>query len=951
MAKKVKITKGGQTVYPATVMDAVVHPDLRVDASKLIEEVNVSKIYPTGGIDGTNKYTLETAIAKIPSSLRNVGLKCSFLNEAGVLETWEYRGGSFTSSSSWEQGGAGRIEELLRLGYIFAGIATPTTNPGTPDGPVFYIATNTGTYPNFEAITIKENDVKIFLWNGSWVVLSTGIPVLSNNQLLGENCILPDLITDNVIINEKDDIVFTEGYIKNNGVVGSIVDLTILSTSANTKCAIVNCSFKDVFYIYAKGGNAGRLFSFLDENNRIISVAEKNTVLYDGCIETPINAVKVVFNIDNLGDYIRKTEYNNDNVKLLWNTSSKALDILNNTYKVSDYFGIVFRTGNRKVISPANAGETISILENGFLVYNYKDNKVYFRTSYSDLEENGDTILAVIRDGFVGGGNPVSLYFSKFIRQRLASTFYFYYPDSSTTFTKNSVTTYGARLISFIKQGTTIEDDIIKDDNGDDKKETFIFNENSYLVFNRTSKKARIVNSYSLITKEEVIWLFFRDGSFCDGLFFNYYISYMNNFNFIKNDIYKSDIYKRAHQFLDIKWTALKPIASTSSTTGISAGEHVGLPYTSCMEVDKMIGFDVSLRTFMTAVNNPYSLIYTEDLNRNISGYGFTYHNTGRGTIGGYMGIVCNIFGLNAISYPIPYDTGNFKYLMKRGLFKKISEQNADNLEMGDIIIEPGHCNVIINIREVSNSNKTIYWGESVMDFPVVNEYTIDDANNRLKSNNGIIYRVNCAYKQYYEKSPFVAVGDETFTPDYNYNNDICTFAGDYAAFRKGQKIVINYNLKVVKDYTSIEIYKDDDLQGTYNIEKDSNNFDLTDLFLEEGYYKARLTNGVSYSDYTYFQIIDTDVSYSLDGDNITVLFNSNIGYPIFVRLCKIDGGPICIIDLTEDNIRAGNISFDYKKYGSSQGYELIEGGTYLKVYFEAEYGRVTNEPILISEY
>ena len=49
MAKKVKITKGGQTVYPATVMDAVVHPDLRVDSSKLIEEVNVSKIYPTGG--------------------------------------------------------------------------------------------------------------------------------------------------------------------------------------------------------------------------------------------------------------------------------------------------------------------------------------------------------------------------------------------------------------------------------------------------------------------------------------------------------------------------------------------------------------------------------------------------------------------------------------------------------------------------------------------------------------------------------------------------------------------------------------------------------------------------------------------------------------------------------------------------------------------------------------
>ena len=112
MAKKVKITKGGQTVYPATVMDAVVHPDLRVDSSKLIEEVNVSKIYPTGGIDGTNKYTLETAIAMIPASLRNVGIKCSFLDEGGELETWEYMGGGFTTVTNWKQAGARGISKI-----------------------------------------------------------------------------------------------------------------------------------------------------------------------------------------------------------------------------------------------------------------------------------------------------------------------------------------------------------------------------------------------------------------------------------------------------------------------------------------------------------------------------------------------------------------------------------------------------------------------------------------------------------------------------------------------------------------------------------------------------------------------------------------------------------------------------------------------------------------------
>lgn len=87
--------------------DAVVHPTLKVSASKLIGEINVSNLYPTGGTDGTNKYTLASAIAKIPTDLRIVGIKCSFLSDAGTVEEWVYQGGTFTSTDSWMQGGSG----------------------------------------------------------------------------------------------------------------------------------------------------------------------------------------------------------------------------------------------------------------------------------------------------------------------------------------------------------------------------------------------------------------------------------------------------------------------------------------------------------------------------------------------------------------------------------------------------------------------------------------------------------------------------------------------------------------------------------------------------------------------------------------------------------------------------------------------------------------------------
>ena len=60
--------------------------------TNLVSEYNVSVNHPTEGIDGTNKYTLETAIEKIPTSLRKVGIKCTFINESGIPETWEYDG-------------------------------------------------------------------------------------------------------------------------------------------------------------------------------------------------------------------------------------------------------------------------------------------------------------------------------------------------------------------------------------------------------------------------------------------------------------------------------------------------------------------------------------------------------------------------------------------------------------------------------------------------------------------------------------------------------------------------------------------------------------------------------------------------------------------------------------------------------------------------------------------
>lgn len=81
--------------------------------SSTITEYNVSIQHPTSGIGGTNKYTIESAIAQISHELRHVGLKCSFLNAKNKLETWEYQGDTFTDIGNWIQCGILEILELI----------------------------------------------------------------------------------------------------------------------------------------------------------------------------------------------------------------------------------------------------------------------------------------------------------------------------------------------------------------------------------------------------------------------------------------------------------------------------------------------------------------------------------------------------------------------------------------------------------------------------------------------------------------------------------------------------------------------------------------------------------------------------------------------------------------------------------------------------------------------
>lgn len=65
-----------------------------------------------------------------------------------------YQNGSMAITGTKLQEALLAMVDSLASGYIFAGVANASTNPGTPDEDVFYLATESGTYTNFGSAVI-----------------------------------------------------------------------------------------------------------------------------------------------------------------------------------------------------------------------------------------------------------------------------------------------------------------------------------------------------------------------------------------------------------------------------------------------------------------------------------------------------------------------------------------------------------------------------------------------------------------------------------------------------------------------------------------------------------------------------------------------------------------------------------------------------------------------------
>ena len=104
--------------------------------------------------------------------------------------------------------------------------------------------------------------------------------------------------------------------------------------------------------------------------------------------------------------------------------------------------------------------------------------------------------------------------------------------------------------------------------------------------------------------------------------------------------------------------------------------EYIGVPYSSVKAVGRCIGFDIYLKTFLAAVENPQSVLYTENLSGKVS------------NAAAYYGTVCSTFTSYALQCASPYRSSHHGPESRKGVVL-VDPQSAQVAEPGDVIYTP----------------------------------------------------------------------------------------------------------------------------------------------------------------------------------------------------------------------------------------------------------------------
>ena len=143
----------------------------------------------------------------------------------------------------------------------------------------------------------------------------------------------------------------------------------------------------------------------------------------------------------------------------------------------------------------------------------------------------------------------------------------------------------------------------------------------------------------------------------------------------------------RAYQLTDVTWTPLKNVPGICVADGVlqyqeylAGVEYRGVPYSYGVSASTYLGLNVSLGTFLTALRNEKSVLYTKNLYTETNPKAVTYYGT-----------VCSKFVQYALNIPGAYSAQEMLGIPGLEAVAAPGTYSLEELELGDVLLDPAH--------------------------------------------------------------------------------------------------------------------------------------------------------------------------------------------------------------------------------------------------------------------
>jgi hypothetical protein len=238
-----------------------------------------------------------------------------------------------------------------------------------------------------------------------------------------------------------------------------------------------------------------------------------------------------------------------------------------------------------------------------------------------------------------------------------------------------------------------------------------------------------------------------------------------------------------------VKWTPVADGMPNRSGGYFEKGtEYTGVPYSSVKTVGRCIGFEIYLKTFLAAVENPRSVLYTENLSGKVS------------NAAPYYGKVCSTFTSYALQCGLPYRSSHHGPEFRGGVVL-VDPQSAQAAEPGDVIYTPpatvGGGSHVELVTAVERNGENVIAVRVEDSWPPTTRNLLrkaSDFDSHISSRNRRLYRITDfdAWREHNKAESFLFPNYDEDSATPAVNRVLLLDRGDWVPYFRDQPVRFN---------------------------------------------------------------------------------------------------------------------------------------------------------------